>query len=198
MPWNEPLFETPNFVVLPSLGALVEGWLLLVPKDHFICMGALPTPLAIEMEQVKDNLYKLLVGVYGDVCAFEHGPSRANVSVGCGVDHAHLHLVPVAFDLCSAVAPFLPTDAAWNAGGLRECAAAFNRGEDYLYVEQAAGDGQIATHSDFGSQLLRRAIAARLGVPNQFNWREHPQLANISATIDTVQRALGQASGIAA
>jgi hypothetical protein len=28
--WNRPLFESANFVVLPSLGSLVQGWLLLV------------------------------------------------------------------------------------------------------------------------------------------------------------------------
>ena len=51
--WDEPLFESPNFVVLPSLGALVEGWLLLVPKKHFICMGELPDSVANEMQEVK-------------------------------------------------------------------------------------------------------------------------------------------------
>jgi hypothetical protein len=38
-PWNEFLIETENFAVVPSLGALVEGWLLMVPKEHYISMG---------------------------------------------------------------------------------------------------------------------------------------------------------------
>ncbi len=185
--WNKPLFESPNFVVLPSLGALVEGWLLLVPKKHFICMGALPDSVASEMQEMKHFICSVLQQYYGQVCTFEHGPSRANLSVGCGVDHAHLHIVPVAFDLASAVTSFLPEDAFWSEAGLEECRDAFGRCEDYLYLEQPIGAGRIAAHQGFGSQLFRRAIATRIGALNQFNWREYPQLPNVAATIDKVR-----------
>lgn len=185
--WNEPLFESPNFVVLPSVGALVEGWLLLVPKKHFICMGALPDSVATEVQEMKHIMCSALQQIYGQVCLFEHGPSRANLSVGCGVDHAHLHVVPVEFDLASVVIPFFPKDVLWSEAGLEDCRAAFARREDYLYLEQPIGAGHIATHQGFGSQLFRRAIAARIGALNQFNWREYPQLPNVSATIDKVR-----------
>ena len=163
--WDKPLFESQNFVVLPSIGALVEGWLLLVPKKHFICIGALPDSLADEMQEMKHFLCSALQQSYGQVCAFEHGPSRANLSVGCGVDHAHLHIVPVAFDLASVAKPLLPKDLLWTYTGMEGCRIAFRRGEDYLYVEQPIGVGRIATHQGFGSQLLRRAIATQIGVP---------------------------------
>lgn len=185
--WNEPLFESPNFVALPSLGALVEGWLLLVPKNHFICMGALPDSVAAEMQEMKHILCSALQQIYRQVCVFEHGPSKPNCSVGCGVDHAHLHVLPVTFDLASAVAPFLPENVHWSEAGMEECRAAFRRGEDYLYFEQPIGEGRIATHKGFESQLFRRAIATHIGAPNQFNWREFPQFPNVSATIDKVR-----------
>ena len=189
--WNEPLFESPNFIVLPSLGALVEGWLLLVPKKHFICMGALPDSVASEMHEMKNFLCSVLQQYYGEICAFEHGPSRANLNVGCGVDHAHLHIVPVAFDLASAVTSFLPEDTFWSEAGLEECRASFGRGEDYLYLEQPIGAGRIATHHAFESQLFRRAIAARIGALTQFNWREYPQLPKVAATINRVRERDG-------
>lgn len=53
-PWNDPLFETQNFIALPSVGALLEGWLLLVPKRHFILLGALPDLMLVEMQEFKD------------------------------------------------------------------------------------------------------------------------------------------------
>src|SRR5258708_29134184 len=97
-PWNEPLFESENFVVVPSLGALVEGWFLLLPKDHYLCMGALPQSLLDEMMQLRQTVLSFAEGTYEDICAFEHGPHQENRSIGCGVDHAHLHLVPFSFD----------------------------------------------------------------------------------------------------
>lgn len=191
--WNEPLFESQNFIVLPSLGAMVEGWVLLVPKMHFICMGALPDSIATEMHEMKQFLSTILKEIYGQVCIFEHGPSKANQSIGCGVDHAHLHVVPVAFDLYSAIASFLPKGVLWSEAGLEECQTAFSRGEDYLYIEKPIGAGHLATHQGFGSQLIRRAIANQVGIPNQFNWREYPQLPKVSATIEKL-RAWGGSS----
>jgi diadenosine tetraphosphate (Ap4A) HIT family hydrolase len=185
--WNEPLIESPNFVVLPSLGALIEGWLLLVPKKHFICMGALPRTLAVELQAMKTCLCSALRQTHEHVCVFEHGPSKANLNIGCGVDHAHLHFLPAAFDLATAVAPFLPADTLWSQAQIEECQEAFYRGNDYLYLEQPIGAGRIATHRAFGSQLFRRAIASQIGATNQFNWREYPQLPNVHATINMVR-----------
>ena len=181
--WNNPLFESANFVSLPSLGSLVEGWLLLVPRHHFICMGALPGHLAHEMQTLKDSVRSGLSRKYGDICIFEHGPSAAKRSVGCGVDHAHLHIVPLNFDLVQAAASFLPPNLCWSQANWAGCRAAFQRGDDYLYVEQPPGRGRIAVHEAFPSQVFRKAIAARLGIPEQFNWREHPHTEAVARTI---------------
>lgn len=185
--WNRPLLESPNFVVLPSLGALVEGWLLLLPRDHVLCMGALSEKLAAEMQEVKRLIYLTLQQAYDNIWAFEHGPSRENTSLGCGVDHAHLHLVPVEFDLQNAVTPFLPCGVTWSEGSLEECRDAFVRGEDYLYLQRPNNMGCIATHPGFGSQLFRRAIAQEVGRPHEFDWRKYPQLPNVTLTAEKVR-----------
>jgi diadenosine tetraphosphate (Ap4A) HIT family hydrolase len=200
--WNAPLFESSNFVGLPSLGALVEGWLLLIPKEHFLCMGALPDFLAPEMQDLKQKMCLALERRYGSVCVFEHGPSKTSTSVGCGVDHAHLHVAPINFDLHASVTPFLPRDVIWSDAGLEQCVAAFCQGRDYLYLEQPIGRGRIATHGSFGSQLFRRAIAAQIGERDYYNWREYPRLSNVEATIRNVasQRddSVGVQAGVAA
>ena len=198
-PWNEPLFETRNFVALPSIGALVEGWLLLVPKRHFVSLGALPDSMFSEMQDFKELLCSVLMASYGRVCAFEHGPSADRRAVGCGVDHAHLHLVPIHFDLLAEVTPLLPTTIRWQPADIRDCKPIYRRGEDYLYLEQPIGSGRLATHQRFGSQLFRRAIASHLGVPKKYNWREYDQRPNVMATVDRVrlwQEESGSASAI--
>ena len=185
--WNQPLFESSNFVALPSLGALVEGWLLLVPKRHFISFGAIPSSMHPEIREFKRYLCTLLSQHYGTIAAFEHGPSMASRTVGCGVDHAHLHLVPIQFDLAAEVLPFLPDSITWRGAEIEGCQNAHTRGEDYLYLEQPVGSGRITTHDEFGSQLFRKAIATRLGMHDQYNWHEHQQLATVVATIESVR-----------
>jgi ATP adenylyltransferase len=196
--WNRPLLESRNFVVLPSVGSLVEGWLLIVPRDHHISMGALPDLLADEMRSLKHRLASRLRLLYGELCAFEHGPARLERRVGCGVDHAHLHIVPVAFDLADAAAPFLPSDVSWAQGGWDQCRAAYLSGKDYLYLEQPIGVGRIAVHDSFGSQVFRKAIAAKIGVPEQFNWREYPQPHIASQTVNSIHRVLTDISNAGA
>jgi len=185
--WNKPLFESRNFIALPSLGALVEGWLLLLPKDHFICMGALPNQMAAELQEMKIMICSVLRKNYGEICLFEHGPSKPNGNVGCSVDHAHVHIVPISFDLSAAALPFLPQDASISCAGYQDCQDAFKRCEDYLYLEQPIGTGSIIKHPDIGSQIFRRAIAAVIGKPDQFNWRENLQIPTVSATIDKLR-----------
>lgn len=182
--WDRPLLETENFVAVPSLGSLVPGWLLLVPKNHFLCMGALPLDLAAEMHAIKQELVSKVSDEYGSVCVFEHGPSNAHHRVGCGVDHAHTHIVPIEFDLPQAAMTFMPVNAFWREHATwHDCREAFLGQHDYLYVEQPLGKGLIALNDNFGSQVFRKTIAARLGVPNEFNWREHPHVDVIAATV---------------
>lgn len=186
--WDRPLFESANFVVLPSLGSLVEGWLLIVPRRHFCSVGALPRSLAVEMVALKKRVWTRLAARYGNVCAFEHGPSGPRRAVGCGVDHAHVHLVPVGFDLIRAASPYLPSETAWSNAGWEACRGAFEQTLDYLYVEQSLGVGRIATGKDFGSQVLRKAIATSVDKTAQFDWRAYPQHETITQTIRAIAR----------
>lgn len=193
--WDIPVFESRNFAALPSLGSLVEGWLLLVPKRHFISMGALPQGLVAEMEDMKAKVSAHVRNAYGEVCVFEHGPAFANGKVGCSVDHAHLHLVPLSFDLEKAARPFMPEDSEWSKASWRDCREAHLAGRDYLYLEQPALHGSISMHADFGSQVFRRAIASQIGRPDEFNWREHPALDTIAKTINVFAHATHSLEG---
>lgn len=186
--WNTALLESPNFVVLPSLGALVEGWLLVVPKQHALCVGALSAFVLDELNEIKDAISLALERVYGPICAFEHGPSKPNTAVGCSVDHAHLHLVPSSFDLGSAAEEYLPAGAQWTPARLQDCRTAHHSLSNYLYFEQPIGVGYITTHPKLGSQVFRRAFAKAGGRPDQFNWREYDHLPQVLATIANAYR----------
>jgi ATP adenylyltransferase len=138
---------------------------------------------------VKREVSASLLRQYQHLAIFEHGPSSPNGSVGCSVDHAHLHFVPIDFDLLAAAKPFLPAGTNWSSATWEDCRDAHVNGNDYLYLEQPHDSGQIASGSSFGSQIFRRAIAAQIGVPEQFNWRQHPNFENIARTIQSAALA---------
>jgi ATP adenylyltransferase len=189
--WNQPLIETKNFVVLPSLGALVEGWLLILPRMHLLSMGALPSQLRAEADDLESSARSLLNARYGSrTVAFEHGPSAAKHGTGCGVDHAHLHVLPLNCDLLNYVQPFVPTDLAWEPCGWGGRSDAYSNGLDYLYLRQEGQGGLLAVSEDFGSQVFRKAVASYLGIENHFNWRANPRLETVAKTMQAVASAL--------
>ncbi len=189
--WNEPLMETENFVVLPSLGALVEGWLLILPKVHQLSMGALASQLRAEADDLENSARSLLKARYGTgTIAFEHGPSAVKHGTGCGVDHAHLHVLPLNCDLIKYVQPFVPRDLVWEQAGWDGRSDAYSHGLDYLYLRQEGQSGLLAVSEDFGSQVFRKAVASYLGIGNNFNWRAYPQLETVAKTMQAVAAAL--------
>jgi ATP adenylyltransferase len=190
-PWNAPLIETENFVVIPSLGALVEGWVLVVPKEHQISMGALPIELRNEAEEVERRTRSVLGRRYEKpIVGFEHGPSAENHGTGCGVDHAHLHLLPLDCDLLTYVRPFVPTSVEWKACDWEDLAKAHAAGLDYLYFRPEGQNGLMVVSQDFGSQVFRKAVASFLCLESEFSWRDHPQMEAVSRTIGALTETL--------
>lgn len=182
--WNVPLLQTEHFVVLPSLGSMVEGWLLVVPKEHHLCMGAVPSTREDEFFELRDRVRNDLETLYNQpVVLFEHGPSRMLKRTGCGVDHAHVHLVPFAADLVALATPYLDEGTAWYPASSQSLRDAYSKGLDYLYAEIPGREALMATSTEFGSQVFRRAIADSLQITNEYQWREFRRLDTVANTI---------------
>jgi diadenosine tetraphosphate (Ap4A) HIT family hydrolase len=94
------LKETTNFLLVADHAPLVEGHLLVIPKNHFACYGAVPTSLDAELFALKDELRTFYTRFYAPVVFWEHGVFRQTVF------HAHLHCFPwgdIAYDLDSQI-----------------------------------------------------------------------------------------------
>lgn len=159
-------------VVVPSKGALVPGWILVVPVDHVLSLAELPDerrgPFALATQEADLHLRERL----GAVVQFEHGPAAEGRSAGCGVDHAHLHLVPLDVDLRAVAAStgLLPDDASWRPA-VWPWAARSRPHSDYLFVRDTDGSGWILEASTVPSQLFRRALA-RLQGHDRWDWKD--------------------------
>jgi ATP adenylyltransferase len=187
-PWDQVLHETDNFVVVPTAGALVEGWVLIVTKAPFLCMGALEHSLLDELYRLKDYVCSVLSRCYGEIAVFEHGPSVLGQKMGCGVDHAHMHVLPAAWDLLNGVPKITDLAIDWrSAEGVDDAAVLHRAGVPYLFLEQPLGTIKIAPAHHAPSQLFRRVVANYIGSPDEFDWRMHPMEPNVLATIRTLQ-----------
>lgn len=82
------LKETPHFLLAADHAPLVEGHLLVIPKQHYACYGAVPVSLDEELFALKDELRQFYAQCYAPVVFWEHGVFRQTVF------HAHLHCFP--------------------------------------------------------------------------------------------------------
>jgi len=176
--------ESAHFAVLPSLGPLAPGHVLLCSKDHYKSFAAVPADLDEEFEEIKRMLAARLEQEFGSaVHFFEHGSAPKDSRIICTVDHAHLHCVPADIEIWPMLSSF---DEEWVsvAPFLTDMRLAVAQRE-YLYYESPNGLAAIATSQSrrgFESQIMRRTFSQALGRPDQWNWRTAPapELADVT------------------
>ena len=185
-PWDRELLASKSFVVVPSLGALVPGWLLVVPRRPIVSLRDLNSE---EREEFGDLLIKVkdALGVFsGDVFAFEHGSDHRGSVMGCGVDHAHLHLVPLQFDLVDSAMSHFDADVSWTIKPEFLLTDLPSSGEYMSVWRVNTRQGAVATVARPISQWMRRVIAGKLGMQADWDYRASPQLRNIEQTVQTI------------
>jgi diadenosine tetraphosphate (Ap4A) HIT family hydrolase len=98
------LKETPHFRLVADHAPLVEGHILIIPKLHYACYGALPAELDTEFLALKQEAQQFLQQYYRPPIFWEHGIFHQSVF------HAHLHCFPFGaleqkqYDLCQQLA----------------------------------------------------------------------------------------------
>lgn len=180
------LIQTQEFVVVPALGPLVEGHVLIITKSHFYSMGELSKPMFDEFIALKDKVRQVLVRTYGSATAFEHGSTRI-LEAGTSVNHAHCHLLPLGFNLVGEVSNHHNGE---NVSDQSVLASKATKGIPYLYVENNRREARIFDAPvGLPSQYLRRLVATKLGIPSQWDWRSHPALERVTLTVAKLERA---------
>ena len=122
-----------------------------------------------------------LSGFSPSVHYFEHGPSMRKSVVGCGVDQAHLHIVPTSLKLLE----FVLTDRSveWTeVSDVDPWATVPSDVEYYLIATSTTAYVGIPTKPE--SQYFRKQLAALSGIPNKWNYREWPHYEHIERTVD--------------
>ena len=93
--YDKVIYETNNFLVITSLGAFVEGYLLIIPKEHISSMAKLNNTLIQELKMLKAKVSQIYRKYYNaSATIFENGSSSENGMYEDSIVHAHLHLLP--------------------------------------------------------------------------------------------------------
>ncbi|MCW0016062.1 HIT family protein [Rhizobium sp. BT-226] len=184
--FDVPVLETEDFVVLPSLGSLVAGWVLIIPRRAMPNLSMLSPREQRELTALEERLTQALTPFGGKLYAFEHGGPYGSV-VNCGVDQAHLHLVPLQFDLFAEA--LSSKEIEWQTLPRFSSIVPEPQSDEYLSVASLY-DGRVA----FGrpimpqSQWFRKLIAQTLNV-GTWDYKSFPEIPVIHQTAHVLSGA---------
>lgn len=190
--YDEVLSEMHGCVVTPTLGSILPHWLLVIPRMPAINFARWQAASGTQL----CNLVQAILAKH-DIDAdrviwFEHGPSEAGSSVGCGVDQAHLHVVvdaPFSFqDFVSRVIE--ASQLTWQNRSAWTAYRSVEPEASYLIAASLNRAVVAKNVENVGSQFFRRVIADLVQQPDAWNYRTHPHLDNVRETIRTFSRQI--------
>ncbi len=122
------LLETEHFFLLADHAPLIEGHLLIVPRGHYACYGAVPEALEHEFLHLKGQVAEFFQATYRAPVFFEHGIFHQTVF------HAHLHAFP--FGPVDIGVHALARPAGQTVRSLADVRSWFGERGHYFYIEQ--------------------------------------------------------------
>ena len=178
---NTILEETKYFYITPSLGSLVDGYILIISKRHINSMSEL------NAEEIKE--YKILIKKYREIfkniyskypIVFEHGtPDLRDDNTASSVIHAHTHVVNHNYKNEIVLIEKLK---------FKRINKIENRllNKNYIFYISPNDDMYITNKFQSVSQLMRIEIANDLNLIDKYDWRKNEFCDNIILTINKI------------
>ena len=166
-PENTIIDESENFIVLPSIGALVDGYLMIVSKKHINSMSALKENQRIEYELLIEKYRNKFKKIYNKFpIIFEYGSPINNSDMkASSVIHAHTHIVNYEFIDENQVIKKLNFERIDNLNYL-------SRKQNYIMYINQKNIYYISYNFESISQMMRKIIAKELGYEDKFDWKK--------------------------
>jgi diadenosine tetraphosphate (Ap4A) HIT family hydrolase len=161
--------ENDHFYFIATLGQITDGgYILLVPKRHVLCVGAME---AWEIQEIIAEAsridHRISQEYHCPPIMFEHG------IVGQTIQHAHIHFVPVRLYLTEKIRTDFPgkeIDIIPSLTWLRSMY--LKRQEPYLFWNNSNRESVICWNPPAPPQYFRRVIAELMNRPERTNWRK--------------------------
>jgi len=167
-----PLYEDDNFWIVCDAHPLIEGHILIIPKEHVSCMGALNDEFFNHYKKLYQKVLLFIKNEYGDAGIFEHGIA------GQTVFHAHTHFLPFN----NAIRKIVPEEnSITKISTLNKIQEEFNAKGKYLFV--ALNNDMWLINVDIAYPgFFRDRFANLLNAKERGNWKKARDNAKLMKT----------------
>lgn len=186
---NKILLSTQNYLIIPALGALIPGYLLLLSKAHWRAVATLEEKYLCDLEAQLSILLGQLIKMNPEWIIFEQGSTKDYGIKGCCIEHMHLHFLPLKFDLANKLSKMLsvPLESISSLNDIRTKCNEYPC--NYIFVRNPNGDKFILRPEVYPSQYVRQIIASHLNKDLLWDWKYHFHEDNNILTIDALTKA---------
>jgi len=189
---NQPIWSDDGYFALASIGALIEGWVLIIPKTHVFSMKECYKEEGFinftnEMLYVMNNQYNK------SFIAFEHGANKCESETSCGTNHAHLHIIPYQNSLYEDMRS---QGLVWKKCKSSQISSYVGNNEYLFYTEISANsawsdpEGFVHILEYPISQFFRKLIANQLNCPDKYNYKQYPRIDTAIKTKNILSEAM--------
>ena len=178
---NTILEETKNFTVIPTVGSLTDGYILIVAKKHFYNMFELSNEVKEEYFNLIEKYRCMFKQIYKKYpIVFEHGTISHDLEkTSSSIVHAHTHIVNHNYNDEKSIL---------NKLNFKEIDDIINLNKNYIFYISPNGKKYLTYDFQATSQLMRILIAEDLGIKDKYNWKEEVFEENIISTINSIKR----------
>lgn len=182
---NTILEETTYFYVIPAVGSLVVGYVLILCKRHIYSMAELNNKEQKEYENLIEKYRNIFKNIYKKYpIVFEHGsPNIENKTKANSIDHAHTHIVNYQYKNEEKIIKSL------NFNPIGELTQLTKKQNYILYINPNKVI-YMTTNFPSISQLMRLVMAKELKIESKYKWEKETFKENIEQTIIDITTSL--------
>ena len=182
---NTILEETTYFYVIPAVGSLVVGYVLILCKRHIYSMVELNNKEQKEYENLIEKYRNIFKNIYKKYpIVFEHGsPNIENKTKANSIDHAHTHIVNYQYKNEEKIIKNL------NFNPIGELTQLTKKQNYILYINPNKVI-YMTTNFPSISQLMRLVMAKELKIESKYKWQKETFKENIEQTIIDITTSL--------
>jgi hypothetical protein len=106
--------------------------------------------------------------------------------LGCGIDHLHLHVVPLPFSLKNAASKMFPGITWKSISNWSDTSSLFESQISYGLLQEPNNKMFWCKPPHSVRQFFRRVIASQMGIADQFDYAQSPHLSNVLLTLNNL------------
>lgn len=181
-----PIVENEQYLAITSIGAFLEGWILIFTKQHTFSMKN--SYVDNKFVDCANKIILKLKKVYKKKCiVFEHGANREGSIVACGTNHAHLHILPYNNSLLDE----MKKDYYWIECYASDIRDIVEENEYWFYAENVECVENMKGHlhiiKEPESQYFRKILAKIEGENCEYNYKKHLYIENAERTYELLR-----------